>query len=66
MREALTTKNVYVCQVNKINPNKLKKFMSPAVTRIVKHVKREQIFTILKDYSNIFVGSSQILRVSCL
>ena len=65
MREALTSfKNVYNMSGNKINPNSVsnKKFMSSVVTRIQNDVKNGNSFYYfkIKDYPNIFVGSSQI------
>jgi len=65
MREALTSfKNVYNMSGNKINPNSVsnKKMMSTVVTRIQNDVKNGNSFYYfkVKDYPNIFVGSSQI------
>ena len=65
MREALTSfKNVYNMSGNKINPNSAasKKIMSTVVTRIQNDVKNGNSFYYfkVKDYTNIFVGSSQI------
>lgn len=65
MREALTSfKNVYNMSGNKINPNTVsnKKMMSTVVTRIQNDVKNGNSFYYfkVKDYPNIFVGSSQI------
>lgn len=65
MREALTSfKNVYNMSGNKINPNSVsnKKMLSTIVTRIQNDVKNGNSFYYfkVKDYPNIFVGSSQI------
>ncbi|MDG2433493.1 MAG: hypothetical protein P8M54_13655, partial [Flavobacterium sp.] len=65
MREALTSfKNVYNMSGNKINPNSVsnKKIMNSVVTRIQNDVKNGNSFYYfkIKDYPNIFVGSSQI------
>ena len=65
MREALTSfKNGYNMSGNKINPNSVsnKKFMSSVVTRIQNDVKNGNSYYYfkIKDYPNIFVGSSQI------
>jgi hypothetical protein len=65
MREALTSfKNVYNMSGNKINPNSVsnKKLMTTIVTRIQNDVKNGNSFYYfkVKDYPNIFVGSSQI------
>ena len=65
MREALTSfKNVYNMSGNKINPNSAanKKMITTVVTRIQNDVKNGNSFYYfkVKDYPNIFVGSSQI------
>jgi hypothetical protein len=65
MREALTSfKNVYNMSGNKINPNSVsnKKMLTTVVTRIHNDVKNGNSFYYfkVKDYPNIFVGSSQI------
>ena len=65
MRETLTSfKNVYNMADNKINPNSLsnKKSLKSVVTRIQNDVKNGNSFYYfkVKDYPNIFVGSSQI------
>ena len=65
MRETLTSfKNVYNMADNKINPNGLanKKSLKSIVTRIQNDVKNGNSFYYfkVKDYPNIFVGSSQI------
>ncbi|MDI5893621.1 hypothetical protein [Flavobacterium algoritolerans] len=65
MRETLTSfKNVYNMADNKINPNSVsnKKSLKSVVTRIQKDVKNGNSFYYfkVKDYPNIFVGSSQI------
>ena len=65
MRETLTSfKNVYNMADNKINPNSLsnKKTLKSVVTRIQNDVKNGNSFYYfkVKDYPNIFVGSSQI------
>ena len=65
MRETLTSfKNVYNMADNKINPNSLsnKKLLKSVVTRIQNDVKNGNSFYYfkVKDYPNIFVGSSQI------
>ncbi|RTY78219.1 hypothetical protein EKL97_14340 [Flavobacterium sp. LS1P28] len=65
MRETLTSfKNVYNMADNKINPNSLsnKKSLKSIVTRIQNDVKNGNSFYYfkVKDYPNIFVGSSQI------
>ncbi len=65
MREALTSfKNVYNMADNKINPGTVanKKTITSVVTRIQNDVKNGNSFYYfkVKDYPNIFVGSSQI------
>lgn len=65
MRETLTSfKNVYNMADNKINPNSIsnKKTLKSVVTRIQNDVKNGNSFYYfkVKDYPNIFVGSSQI------
>jgi hypothetical protein len=65
MRETLTSfKNVYNMADNKINPNSVsnKKSLISVVTRIQNDVKNGNSFYYfkVKDYPNIFVGSSQI------
>jgi hypothetical protein len=65
MREALTSfKNVYNMSDNKINPNSVsnKKILTTIITRIQNDVKNGNSFYYfkVKDYPNIFVGSSQI------
>ena len=65
MRETLTSfKNVYNMADNKINPNAVsnKKIVKSIVTRIQNDVKNGNSFYYfkVKDYPNIFVGSSQI------
>lgn len=65
MRETLTSfKNVYNMSDNKINPNSIstKKSLKSVVTRIQNDVKNGNSFYYfkVKDYPNIFVGSSQI------
>ena len=65
MRETLTAfKNVYNMADNKINPNSVsnKKIVKSIVTRIQNDVKNGNSFYYfkVKDYPNIFVGSSQI------
>ncbi|CAM3892938.1 hypothetical protein FLSI110296_01720 [Flavobacterium sinopsychrotolerans] len=65
MRETLTSfKNVYNMADNKINPNSVsnKKSLQSVVTRIQNDVKNGNSFYYfkVKDYPNIFVGSSQI------
>jgi hypothetical protein len=65
MREALTSfKNVYNMSGNKINPSNVsnKKMLKTVVTRIQNDVKNGNSFYYfkVKDYPNIFVGSSQI------
>lgn len=65
MRETLTSfKNVYNMADNKINPNSVsnKKSLKSIVTRIQNDVKNGNSFYYfkVKDYPNIFVGSSQI------
>ncbi|RTZ02600.1 hypothetical protein EKL98_13050 [Flavobacterium bomense] len=65
MRETLTSfKNVYNMSDNKINPNSVsnKKSVKSVVTRIQNDVKNGNSFYYfkVKDYPNIFVGSSQI------
>ena len=65
MRETLTSfKNVYNMADNKINPDSLsnKKSLKSVVTRIQNDVKNGNSFYYfkVKDYPNIFVGSSQI------
>ena len=65
MRETLTSfKNVYNMADNKINPNSVsnKKVVKSIVTRIQNDVKNGNSFYYfkVKDYPNIFVGSSQI------
>lgn len=65
MRETLTSfKNVYNMSDNKINPNSVstKKSLKSVVTRIQNDVKNGNSFYYfkVKDYPNIFVGSSQI------
>ncbi|MGO4906020.1 hypothetical protein [Flavobacterium sp. W20_MBD1_R3] len=65
LRETLTSfKNVYNMADNKINPNSVsnKKAIKTTVTRIENDVKNGNSFYYfkVKDYPNIFVGSSQI------
>ena len=65
MRETLTSfKNVYNMADNKINPNAVsdKKIVKSVITRIQNDVKNGNSFYYfkVKDYPNIFVGSSQI------
>jgi hypothetical protein len=65
MREALTSfKNVYNMADNKINPGSVsnKKLLTSVITRIQNDVKNGNSFYYfkVKDYPNIFVGSSQI------
>lgn len=65
MREALTSfKNVYNMADNRINPGTVtnKKNLTSVVTRIQNDVKNGNSFYYfkVKDYKNIFVGSSQI------
>ncbi|SHG10152.1 hypothetical protein SAMN05444396_104322 [Flavobacterium segetis] len=65
MRETLTSfKNVYNMADNKINPNSVsnRKVVKSVVTRIQNDVKNGNSFYYfkVKDYPNIFVGSSQI------
>lgn len=65
MRETLTSfKNVYNMADNKINSNSVsnKKVLNSVVTRIQNDVKNGNSFYYfkVKDYPNIFVGSSQI------
>lgn len=65
MREALTSfKNGYNMSGNKMNPNSIsnKKLLTTVVTRIQNDVKNGNSFYYfkVKDYPNIFVGSSQI------
>lgn len=65
MRETLTSfKNVYNMADNKINPNSIsnKKSLKSIITRIQNDVKNGNSFYYfkVKDYPNIFVGSSQI------
>ena len=65
MREALTSfKNVYNMSDNKINPSSTsnKKLLISVITRIENDVKNGNSFYYfkVKDYPNIFVGSSQI------
>ena len=65
MRETLTSfKNVYNMADNKINPDSVsnKKSLKSVVTRIQNEVKNGNSFYYfkVKDYPNIFVGSSQI------
>ena len=65
MRETLTSfKNVYNMADNKINPNSAatQKSVQSIVTRIQNDVKNGNSFYYfkVKDYPNIFVGSSQI------
>ncbi|MGZ9676758.1 hypothetical protein [Flavobacterium sp. GNP001] len=65
MRETLTSfKNVYNMADNKINPNdaSTQKSIQSIVTRIQNDVKNGNSFYYfkVKDYPNIFVGSSQI------
>ena len=65
MRETLTSfKNVYNMADNKINPNSAatQKSVQSVVTRIQNDVKNGNSFYYfkVKDYPNIFVGSSQI------
>ncbi|UQD55111.1 hypothetical protein [Flavobacterium sp. K5-23] len=65
MREALTSfKNVYNMADNKINPGSVsnKKILTSVITRIQNDVKNGNSFYYfkVKDYPNIFVGSSQI------
>lgn len=65
MRETLTSfKNVYNMADNKINPNTVstKKSLISFITRIQNDVKNGNSFYYfkVKDYPNIFVGSSQI------
>lgn len=65
MREALTSyKNVYNMSDNKVNPNTVsnRKVLTTVITRIQNDVKNGNSFYYfkVKDYPNIFVGSSQI------
>jgi len=65
MRETLMSyKNVYNMAGNKINPNSVsdKKVLKSVVTRIQNDVKNGNSFYYftVKDYPNIFVGSSQL------
>ncbi|SDX35145.1 hypothetical protein [Flavobacterium degerlachei] len=65
MREALTSfKNVYNMADNRINPSSVsnKKLLTSVITRIQNDVKNGNSFYYfkVKDYPNIFVGSSQI------
>ncbi len=65
MRETLTSfKNVYNMADNKINPNAItnKKSLKSVITRIQNDVKNGNSFYYfkVKDYPNIFVGSSQL------
>lgn len=65
MREALMSyKNVYNMADNKINPNSVstKKTLKSVITRIHSDVKNGNSFYYfkVKDYPNIFVGSSQL------
>lgn len=65
MRETLMSyKNVYNMAGNKINPNteSNRKFLKSIVTRIQNDVKNGNSFYYfkVKDYPNIFVGSSQL------
>ncbi len=65
MRETLTSfKNVYNMADNKINPNSVsnRKNVASIITRIQNDVKNGNSFYYfkVKDYPNIFVGSSQI------
>jgi hypothetical protein len=65
MREALTSfKNVYNMSDNKINPSSVsnKKLLTTVIIRIQNDVKNGNSFYYfkVKDYPNIFVGSSQI------
>ena len=65
MRETIKSfKNVYNMADNKINPNSIsnKKSLKSIVTRIQNDVKNGNSFYYfkVKDYPNIFVGSSQI------
>lgn len=65
MREALTSfKNVYNMSGNKINPGSVsnKKLLTTIITRIQNDVKNGNSFYYfkVKDYPNIFVGSSQL------
>lgn len=65
MREALTSyKNVYNMSDNKVNPNSVsnRKVLKTIITRIQNDVKNGNSFYYfkVKDYPNIFVGSSQI------
>lgn len=65
MREALTSyKNVYNMSDNKVNPNSVsnRKVLTTVITRIQNDVKNGNSFYYfkVKDYPNIFVGSSQI------
>ncbi|MBB1192817.1 hypothetical protein DNC80_03945 [Flavobacterium sp. SOK18b] len=65
MREALTSfKNAYNMSDNKINPGNVsnKKMLKTVVTRIQNDVKNGNSYYYfkVKDYPNIFVGSSQI------
>ncbi|MBU2062172.1 MAG: hypothetical protein KKH44_10040 [Bacteroidetes bacterium] len=65
MREALTSyKNVYNMSDNKVNPNSAsnRKVLKTIITRIQNDVKNGNSFYYfkVKDYPNIFVGSSQI------
>jgi len=65
MRETLTSfKSVYNMAGNKINPSNVaaKKSIASIITRIQSDVKNGNSFYYftIKDYPNIFVGSSQI------
>ncbi|MES2747605.1 MAG: hypothetical protein V4648_04460 [Bacteroidota bacterium] len=65
MRETLTSfKSVYNMAGNKINPNSVaaKKSISSVISRIQSDVKNGNSFYYftIKDYPNIFVGSSQV------
>jgi hypothetical protein len=65
MREAFTSyKNVYNMSDNKVNPNSVsnRKVLKTIITRIQNDVKNGNSFYYfkVKDYPNIFVGSSQI------
>ena len=65
MRETLMSyKNVYNMADNKINPNNVsnKKILQTIITRIQNDVKNGNSFYYfkVKDYPNIFVGSSQL------
>jgi hypothetical protein len=65
MRETLTSfKSVYNMAGNKINPGNVtaKKSISSVISRIQSDVKNGNSFYYftIKDYPNIFVGSSQV------